>query len=166
MVPLDPKDQHTTSTHHLNTEVTGLDLSELDRWWYHLKRGESNGYHGLAVSPIHLSPVERWIMKYDRNFDLKKDASQRAVCSGCTMTCVDDVFLRASTDVYIGCYTGIVSHAVYYITLCMTLVTPVMLCTGGGAQRWTRAWPLNVDCTAQPSAKLWSPRPFQFGAGL
>lgn len=61
------------------TEVTGLDLSELDRWWYHIKRGEVNGYHGIAVSPQHLSPVEKWVMKYHKNFDLEKDAGQRSV---------------------------------------------------------------------------------------
>lgn len=57
-------------------DTTGLDLAELDRHHMYLMAGLDKHYHGEAINPKHLSPVERF-MGIGKHYDPKADADQR-----------------------------------------------------------------------------------------
>lgn len=64
------------ATFFLLPDTTGLDLSELDRHHLYLMNGLENQYHGEAINPRHLSPVERW-MGVSKLYDPVADAEQQ-----------------------------------------------------------------------------------------
>ena len=65
--------------------MNGLDLLEMDRWWYRLRNSEKNDtYHGEAISPEHLSLWERWVCKYHKNYDPLQDSKDIVVCCAYT----------------------------------------------------------------------------------
>lgn len=60
--------------------MNGLDLLEMDRWWYRLREnGKNSGYHGEAISKEHLSLWEIYVSKYHKNYDPIQDSKDIVV---------------------------------------------------------------------------------------
>lgn len=60
--------------------MNGLDLLEMDRWWYRLREnGKNSGYHGEAISKEHLSLWEVYVSKYNKNYDPIQDSKDIVV---------------------------------------------------------------------------------------
>jgi len=49
-------------------ETTGLDLAELDKFHNAMMDGHPEDYNGEAVNPKHLSPWEKWVMGWHKNY--------------------------------------------------------------------------------------------------
>lgn len=58
-------------------DTTGMDLEELDRLQKHAIKGEFEKYHGEAVNPKYLSLFERYVLKWDANYDPELDRQDR-----------------------------------------------------------------------------------------
>ncbi|KAK0730841.1 major facilitator superfamily domain-containing protein [Lasiosphaeris hirsuta] len=57
-------------------DTTGLDLKEQERRWEYIRAGRSDGYHGIAIHPIHLSMWER-LMGVGKHYDPEQDLKQK-----------------------------------------------------------------------------------------
>lgn len=58
-------------------DTTGLDLSEQERYWRYVRRGDASRYHGVAVHPRHVSMWERYVLHRHKAYDPALDAAAR-----------------------------------------------------------------------------------------
>ncbi len=54
-------------------DTTGLDLREQERYWYYVKDGRAQDYHGVAIHPRHISLFERVVLKRHLNYNPELD---------------------------------------------------------------------------------------------
>ncbi|KIW26445.1 uncharacterized protein PV07_09539 [Cladophialophora immunda] len=58
-------------------DTTGLDLREQERYWYFVREGRSQDYHGIAIHPRHLSWYERVVLKRHHQYNPELDRLAR-----------------------------------------------------------------------------------------
>ncbi|KAK5038099.1 hypothetical protein LTS07_001567 [Exophiala sideris] len=58
-------------------DTTGLDLREQERYWYFVKEGRAQDYHGVAIHPRHLSWFEKTVLKRHLNYNPELDRQSK-----------------------------------------------------------------------------------------
>lgn len=58
-------------------DTTGLDLREQERYWYYVKEGRPQDYHGVAIHPRHISWFEKTVLKRHLNYNPELDRQSK-----------------------------------------------------------------------------------------